>query len=143
MEHVKEMFLKRGGRDDEEQGAAAAAEGLGTDKSVVVDGNEAAVKGCLAAEGQIANEGFREGAGWVGLEVGADPGLRWVICAAGCPRVRCGQCGPEDAGKDALAGGSLGVKEVAEGNINDHRSNGSGRAEREGYAEEGSKGAQG
>ena len=74
MEHIKEMFLKRGGRDDEEQGAAVAAEGLGVDKSVVVHGNEAVAKGCLVAEGQTADEGFREGVGWVGLEVGVDPG---------------------------------------------------------------------
>ena len=44
MEYVEEVFAEGGGRDDEEQSTAIAAEGLGVNKSVVVHGDEAVAK---------------------------------------------------------------------------------------------------
>ena len=65
MEYVKEVFAKGGGRDDKDQGAAIAAEGLRVNESVVVHGDEAVTERCLVTIGQSAYEGFGKDVGWV------------------------------------------------------------------------------
>ena len=65
MEYVEEVFAEGGGRDDKDQGAAIAAEGLRVNELVVVHGDEAITKGCLVAKGQSADEGFGKDVGRV------------------------------------------------------------------------------
>ena len=65
MEYVEEVLAEGGGRDDKDQGAAIAAEGLGVNESVVVHGDEAIAERCLISKGQSADEGFGKDVGRV------------------------------------------------------------------------------